>query len=172
MIVKKVVLLGSTNVGKSTYIEYVINKEFNPIYTPTDSTLKKSLTCKLRSYEIKFDIYELSGNNEDISIFENLCENADAYIMMFDISSLYSLMTLMEYIAILIKNQQYNKPIILCANKTDIQKNEIKTETIFVVKKFLKKITQHCKYIDMSVLESHNCSEPMFSLVEYFKNQL
>ena len=78
-------------------------------------------------------------------------------------------MTVMDYVASLIKLQQYDKPIILCGNKTDIKEKQIDPEAIFIVKKFLKKITKHSKYIDMSVLESYNCSEPFFSLVDYFK---
>ena len=125
-----IILLGNSEVGKTSFILRYTEDYFQPIYLTTigiDFKIKNIKFYNNKKYKLFF--YDTTGQEKYKSISLNLIKNCDGILLMYDITknkSFESITTWMESIKNL---KEENFPIVLVGNKTDLKdKREVEKE--------------------------------------------
>ena len=125
-----IILLGNSEVGKTSFILRYTEDYFQPIYLTTigiDFKVKNIKFSNNKTYKLFF--YDTTGQEKYKSISLNLIKNCDGILLMYDITknkSFESITTWMESIKNL---KEENFPIVLVGNKTDLKdKREVEKE--------------------------------------------
>jgi small GTP-binding protein len=122
----KIVVLGDSNVGKTTICECLINNKFKHTYGKTVGInpynwIPKQLNDSDR--KIKVSIYDTAGyENYRLSNNDIIYRNIDVYLIVFDLSNIKSFDNIKEWYR---EIKEYNKSdkasnIFLIGNKSDI----------------------------------------------------
>lgn len=144
----KIMLIGNSAVGKTTYINSLINNSFEKKYIGTLGVELKSVnTFKVLNNEkdIIFNIWDCAGQEKFGAFNSTYCKNCDACIIMFEKYTKKWLNTWISYI----KENNNNTPIIFVENKVDKEEDIRKDEK---------------DYIQISVKNSYNLDEPINKL--------
>jgi GTPase SAR1 family protein len=102
---KKILLVGYSGCGKTTYVNILKGLNFLPIYRPSDELVINQINNDLIIYEI--------GGQTDWQYNNNIMNDIDKIVIMMDIQNVTNIN---EYIN---KYIIYDKPIYLCINKID-----------------------------------------------------
>lgn len=168
----KLVIIGDRNVGKTTYIKRLLTGEFEKEYKLTILSDIHRYICNSTQGEIDFHIQDFAGNtiSEKYLNYSNyikfLCKS-NAIILMFDLTSRESFMKLREYTWLLEKFECFNKPIIVCGNKCDLNYYEVDSMEIKNFMDSLNSITDTYKYFDLSANTNYNLKEPFLQIARY-----
>lgn len=132
----KIILLGDSNVGKSSLVQRYVNDDFSHKFTVTVGTDYK---CKLlKEKNIKISMWDTAGQEKYGDIIKSYYKNCDCYIVLFDITNQESFIHLEKWL----ENIKYyscndNNFIVIVGTKKDlnksrtVSKNEIEN---FVIK--------------------------------------
>lgn len=133
----KIILLGDSGVGKTTFINRHLCGEFN------NTDVKENTTLSFMTNVGKVT-FEISDNN-------NPNDKYDASILMFDVANKSSYDNLKH---LLIKNLL----TVVCGNKVDLRDREVKPRDIFF------HIKHNLQYYDLSVKSNYNYDKPFIYL--------
>ncbi len=139
----KVLLLGNTQVGKTSYLNRLLNIKFTDKYIPTMGFNINILKCKINENKIKFDFVEISGNPDYIGIKDGhlIGVNSVIYIVDNNISSIKNIKTELEEI----RNKCGNIPIVIVVNKCEMPETSNICEKIAELNLDLPIIKCSCK---------------------------
>jgi Ras-related protein Rab-21 len=122
-IVGKVVVLGYQGVGKtSTVIRYVENS-FSHHITPTVGASFFSCKLLIDNITVKLQIWDTAGQERFKAMAPMFYRNANAALIVFDITSAQTFESMQGWVLELKKN--VDNPMVLCVvgNKIDLAKN-------------------------------------------------
>jgi Ras-related protein Rab-21 len=122
-IVGKVVVLGYQGVGKtSTVIRYVENS-FSHHITPTVGASFFSCKLLIDNITVKLQIWDTAGQERFKAMAPMFYRNANAALIVFDITSVQTFESMQGWVLELKKN--VDNPMVLCVvgNKIDLAKN-------------------------------------------------
>jgi len=152
----KVVIMGSTGVGKSAITFRYTKKKFVSDYVPTiedEHTTKLEIDAKLR----EISILDTAGSEQFIALRSNWMTKREAFILVFSIDSPNSFSELgnfFDQLVMVYPKRQH--PIVLVANKIDLPstKHQITEEQI-------KQKAEKWKvpYFEVSAKEDKNINE-------------
>ncbi|XP_015922271.1 ras-related protein Rab-31 [Parasteatoda tepidariorum] len=116
----KVVILGAQGVGKTSFINRYIGQIFEQHTSPTIGASFFSCTTKVDDNEIKLLIWDTAGQERFRSMAPMYYRNANAAILMFDLTCYDSYESMKEWVSEL--NMRLEDSIILCVvgNKCDM----------------------------------------------------
>ena len=125
----KIMILGNTSVGKTSFIIKYTENTFQEVYLSTigiDYKIKK-LTYNEQKYNLY--IYDTTGEERFRSLSFNLIKFTEGVILMYDITNKSSFKSIPEWIESARENKGENYPIIIIGNKIDLEeKRKITTE--------------------------------------------
>ena len=135
----KVILLGDTNVGKSSVIERLKNKSFNYNQQPTLTLEHYNLIIKLDTFVLRMQIWDTAGQEKFDSITSTYYKSTDVAIFVYSIDNKESFERIPGWIKELEdKNTNTKKKSdeeellmlkILIGNKKDLENDrKVKTE--------------------------------------------
>jgi Ras-related protein Rab-1A len=118
----KILVLGNSNVGKTSLISRYSNNEYNDIYSATigvDLNLK-IITHGITDKKLKLQLWDATGLEKFQSIVKCYYKGTDGFIVMYDVTDRKSFDHINDWL-----NEIYNKNAnshvkILVANKTDL----------------------------------------------------
>ncbi len=116
-------LLGSTEVGKTCFLQKVKNGIFIEKYDPTNKIEKCVINVKNENGEnIEFSITEIAGQQR-FGKFDpsNFYEGTDCMIVLFDFTAMISFELINIYCDNVYNFLGKKIPTIICGNKNDIQ---------------------------------------------------
>ena len=157
----KVVIMGQTNVGKTSLIKSLIYKDdkFN-IHEP--STIGAAYYCKKiqnnaspESY-IKVDFWDTAGQERYNSMLKLYYRNADIVILVFDFETFDESFSKCNMLLKEVSEENQKTKFILVGNKTDLIKKTKFDELDIIIKNFKSKYDSIIEYIPSSVLEHKN----------------
>lgn len=122
----KIVLLGPSFSGKTTFVHQILNWDSEYIhredYCPTIGLDFASKVININNKEFKLNIWDTAGQEKFHGIVDSYYRNVDIYILFYSVNEKMKL----EYFLSKIKEVSTNKPIILIGNKKDLKKIDSK----------------------------------------------
>ncbi|MHA1799226.1 MAG: Rab family GTPase, partial [Candidatus Helarchaeota archaeon] len=159
----KLLLIGESQVGKTSFIKRLQNKEFLDQEKPTIDVEFHSLTVNFKEKPIKLSIFDFGGKPQFRFMQASQLRGAFGVFLMFDVSNRISFQKLeewMDFLKPLISNQP-NFPIILIGNKIDLNNSLISDREIndFLTKHGIK------IYEKISSKIGENIQQPLQKLI-------
>ena len=94
---RKVTLVGSAHVGKTSIVTSMKKMEFNPDYISTIPMDISRISRKVYDKTIKIDIWDTAGQEQYRSLVPMYLQNSDIVILVYDITDIYSFYELVEW---------------------------------------------------------------------------
>ena len=120
----KVILLGDTNVGKTSIAKRLQSNTFNEYQKPTLSLEHYNLVIKINSYILRLQIWDTAGQEKFDSVTSNYYTSTDVAIFVYSINNLDSFNKIPNWLNEL-ENKSNNKDRlmvkILIGNKSDLE---------------------------------------------------
>ncbi|CAG9760010.1 unnamed protein product [Ceutorhynchus assimilis] len=116
----KCVLVGDGGIGKTSFIKRHLTGEFEKKYQATLRVEVHPLVFYTNQGQIKFNVWETSGQETFRSLRDSYYDQAQCAIIMYDVTARVTYKNVPNWhkdIARVCKNV----PIVLCGNKVDIQ---------------------------------------------------
>ncbi|WPG98400.1 Hypothetical protein R9X50_00119000 [Acrodontium crateriforme] len=116
----KLVLLGEAAVGKSSLVLRFVNDDFQPNKEPTIGAAFLTQKCQLPTRTIKFEIWDTAGQERFASLAPMYYRNAQAALVVYDITKESSLVKAKHWVAELQRQASPGIVIALVGNKLDL----------------------------------------------------
>lgn len=161
----KIMLLGDTNVGKTSVVLKFINANMtiDDNYIATIGMDQKVKYVDYKDYKIKLEIWDSAGQERFNSITTNYIKGADGILYVFDLTCYESLNNLKNWFKMAEKiiDTKSVKRIIM-ANKSDL------SDRFQVSKTDIAKLSEkfNFKWIETSALLGENISEAFMLLID------
>jgi len=127
----KLIVLGNTSVGKSSFILKYIEDKFVLNYIATLGMDFKQKKLKLKNgQEVRLRIYDTAGQERFKSVAVSFIKKAEGVILIYDIGNKATFESLEEWIKNIKESGKENLPIILVGNKCDLPPEKRKVELI------------------------------------------
>ena len=127
----KLIVLGNTSVGKSSFILKYIEDKFVLNYIATLGIDFKQKKLKLKNgQEVRLRIYDTAGQERFKSVAISFIKKAEGVILIYDIGNKATFESLEEWIKNIKESGKENLPIILVGNKCDLPPEKRKVELI------------------------------------------
>ena len=125
----KVILIGDSNVGKTSIISRLVNNQYSDVYTPSISLEYNNHSIKINNFVIRMQIWDTAGQEKTNSIISNYYRSAEVAIFVYSINKLQSYNNIQEWYKELINenNDDNNVKKVLLGNKLDLE-NERQVE--------------------------------------------
>ena len=126
-----ITILGESSVGKTCICDIFFGIEFHNDHLSTVGFEKfeKNLTLK-DGEQLKLRVWDTAGQERYKSISYNTIKNADACIVVFDLTNKRSFECVNNWIQTINENSYSNLPIGLIGNKCDLSTREVTQEEI------------------------------------------
>lgn len=115
----KIIVIGDAAVGKSKFIARFLEDEYNSFRSSTKALDLYRKEMEVDGEKVTVDIWDTAGQEKYESLHASYYFQADACIMMFDISRKATYTNLKKWNAE-VKKYCENIPIVLVANKVDM----------------------------------------------------
>jgi Ras-related protein Rab-5C len=116
----KLVLLGEAAVGKSSLVMRFVNNDFQENKEPTIGAAFLTQKCNLPTRTIKFEIWDTAGQERFASLAPMYYRNAQAALVVYDITKPSSLTKAQHWVAELHRQASPGIVIALVGNKFDL----------------------------------------------------
>ncbi|KAF1918962.1 ras family-domain-containing protein [Ampelomyces quisqualis] len=116
----KLVLLGEAAVGKSSLVMRFVNNDFQENKEPTIGAAFLTQKCNLPTRTIKFEIWDTAGQERFASLAPMYYRNAQAALVVYDITKPSSLIKAQHWVAELHRQASPGIVIALVGNKYDL----------------------------------------------------
>ena len=150
----KIIILGDSNVGKTSILLKYVDGYFPTIYVATIGDEYKVKKITINGVDINLHIWDTAGQERFRSITKSFMQNADGIIYVYDITQRESFNNLKTWIRESDQATQGFKKIIV-GNKIDLENNRKIGKD--VVQKFCEE--NNIKGVEMSAKEGKNIGE-------------
>ena len=125
----KVLLLGNSDVGKSSLILRYVDQVWSDTFVPTIGVDFKVKTSQLENKNIKMQIWDTAGQERFRNVISSYFRGAHGILLIYDVTNRDSFKNLESWLIEIEKNASENVLKILIGNKNDlVDEKEIKTE--------------------------------------------
>ena len=127
----KIITLGNSAVGKSSFILKYTDNSFSQEYLSTLGVDYKHKKIKLKNgKDVRVRIFDTAGQERFKSVSFSFIKKADGVILIYDISDLDSFKAVDNWIKSIRETGKEKLPIILVGNKCDLSDNERKISLV------------------------------------------
>ena len=163
----KIIILGSSEVGKTSIMNRYFNNDFSPNLLSTIGIDFKTKYFKFDDEKIKFNFIDTAGQEKFRAISVNYLKGTNGVILVFDLTKLETFYLIQNWINDIIQNNQENISKILLGNKSDLidERNVNKEEA--------EKLANDlgCKYYEASAKTGENIFEALNEIAELSYHQ-
>tara|TARA_B000000609_G_C24069067_1_gene290999 strand:+ start:226 stop:813 length:588 start_codon:yes stop_codon:yes gene_type:complete len=132
----KIIILGETNVGKTSYIKLYKHGFFNEIQ-PTIGVDYDVVIVKKENENIKLKIWDTAGQERFRSIINRFYKNISGAIIFFDCTNIHSIQSI-DYWENEIKQHVGEIPVVIVANKWSLLDENVYEKYLKDIKPFIK----------------------------------
>ena len=163
----KLIVLGDSNVGKTTLIHNFVNDEFRADFKSTLGTDISSMSFYLDQDKcINLTIWDTAGTERFNCVMKQIFRGTQACILVADLTSSESLNGLQIWYDLLEDNVEDSQdlPIVIMLNKVDlVDQRVIDEKEIMAVANKL-----NCKYFEVSAKTSEGVHEGLLEIMKKF----
>lgn len=152
----KVLLVGDGGVGKTTFCERHLTGKFTKTYNPTLGCDVYILSFNSNYGVIKFNVWDLAGQEKFGGLEETYLNGAKAIIGMCDLTSKISFKSLEHWYNKCASSEDLLK--VSCGNKYDINNHKINNDDKIKLK------DKWSQYYDVSAKSNYNYEKPFLYL--------
>ena len=119
----KIIVVGDTNVGKTSILNRKNNNIFNPTFTTTLGVDFYYISVRKNNTDIKIYVWDTAGQEKFANLINVYFRDLDGAMVIYDITNRNSFDNIEKWIE---KINMFNKtsvPIIIVGTKTDIEKH-------------------------------------------------
>lgn len=149
----KIIILGESGVGKTSFCNRTFLNKFDHDSTPTVGLEFRQKLVTDNGINAKLCIWDTAGQDRYRAITSAFYRSADAVLLMYDCTNKESFDRLKIWLNELDRFLHRNLDIIVLANKSD--KNENKEISTELGKKFSEEI--NAEFFEISVMKNINC---------------
>ena len=169
-IILKIIILGSSEVGKTSILNRYFNNNFSPNLLSTIGIDFKTKFFKFDEEKVKLNFIDTAGQEKFRAISVNYLKGINGVILVFDITKKVTFDLIQSWIKDINQNNDGNIGKILLGNKSDLAENrEVLKEDAELLAKDLE-----CKYYEGSAKSGENIIEALDEVAkisfQYYKN--
>ena len=158
----KVLLLGNSDVGKSSLILRYVDQVWSDTFVPTIGVDFKVKTLELQNKQIKMQIWDTAGQERFRNVISSYFRGAHGILLIYDVTNRDSFKNLESWLIEIEQNSSENVLKVLIGNKNDlVDDKEIKTEE---GQAFANR--NGMQFIETSAKENTNVTEAFESLAK------
>eukprot|EP01126_Amoeba_proteus_P034011 TRINITY_DN3367_c0_g1_i2.p1 TRINITY_DN3367_c0_g1~~TRINITY_DN3367_c0_g1_i2.p1 ORF type:complete len:240 (+),score=32.03 TRINITY_DN3367_c0_g1_i2:85-804(+) len=120
----KIILLGDSGVGKTSFVQRYCCDTFSPVYK---ATIGADFAVKILRYSptqiLKVQIWDIAGSGHFANQTSNYYRGAHGAILLFDLCDTRSLQSVRKWKQDLYKKLPLSVPLVLVGNKSDLVPN-------------------------------------------------
>lgn len=158
----KIMLIGCTGVGKSTFIRYHSTGNFNEKFIKTQGVDVIPLTFNTNYGAIIFEFWDCGGDNKFSGQKANNYTNSNGGIFMFDLNCNITSDKDIDLIED-VRAMCPNVPFAICGNKYDLMEKD-RMNIKPVAERSNAQHLPNVKYYEISVMNNYNCEKPLQDL--------
>ena len=160
-----IILVGDTNVGKTSIFKRYYNKEFKESKNATIGVEFQSKEFKYNGKKYSIQIFDTAGQERFRSLTESYFHLGDGAFVVFDLTNKNSLISISEWV----KDVKEKKPdikMLILGNKDDLKNKQISEEEI---NETLEEYNIS-KYIRVSAKNGTNIEKAFEEMINLFEN--
>ena len=123
----KVLLLGNSNVGKSSLFLRFVDDIWNDTFVPTIGVDFKIKTLEIDAKKIKMQIWDTAGQERFKNIIASYYRGANGILLIYDVTDKDSFKNLSNWWIEIEKNASKNVLRLLIGNKSDLEDKRVIT---------------------------------------------
>ena len=121
----KVLLIGNSNVGKSSLFLKFVDDIWNDTFVPTIGVDFKIKTFEIDTKKIKMQIWDTAGQERFKNIIASYYRGAHGILLLYDVTDKDSFKNLSNWLIEIEKNSSKNVIKVLIGNKTDLEDKRV-----------------------------------------------
>ena len=121
----RVVLIGNSGVGKSSFLTKFVDDDFDITMTKTIGIDFKTKTVRIDGKTVQLHVWDTAGQERFWSVTPAYCRNADGIVMMYDITDPQSFKDVSFWIDKLSDYAPQDVDILLLGSKLDLREQRV-----------------------------------------------
>ena len=117
----KLLLLGDSCVGKSNFIFWFINHEFNGQHFTSSGIELKNTELVIDKNKIQLQIWDTAGQEKYKAVTKSLFSKVQGFIAIFDLTKEETFINIKTWITLIKAECGHHTPILLVGNKNDLK---------------------------------------------------
>lgn len=162
----RLMLIGDSNVGKTSIIKRYCNNQFSPSYISTVGIDFETKYLRLNGKIINLQIWDTAGQERYKVLAKNYYKNSDGFIIVYDITDKKSFNNVANWITQIKDSASENVKCVLLGNKCDLE--ELRQVDINQGKDLAN--NYHLKFYETSAQKGNNIQKVFIDLVKGFLN--
>ena len=162
----RLMLIGDSNVGKTSIIKRYCKNQFSPSYISTVGIDFETKYLRLNGKIINLQIWDTAGQERYKILAKNYFKNSDGFIIVYDITDKKSFNNVANWITQIKDSASENVKCVLLGNKCDLE--ELRQVDINQGKDLAN--NYHLKFYETSAQKGNNIQKFFTDLVKGFLN--